>query len=146
MWRTCTRLVVKVRQARDEPGGGASGAGSVGKHPVGSSACKAPPTVGPPAATQRAAANRTCAPPATPLAAQDAAKQLGSARRTTNETLGALTAAAAALSSVGNGSASAQGVAGAKPAALWDIQVHPPAPLPPWPAQGLGGGRPAGGC
>lgn len=44
--------------------------------------------------------------------------QLGSVRRTANETLGALTAAAAALSSVSNGSGPGGG-AGAH--TLWDI-------------------------
>jgi amino acid permease len=58
-------------------------------------------------------------------AVQDAAQHLGSMRRTANQTLGALEAAAAALSAVANASAAADGraaVAGAAPHALWDIQ------------------------
>jgi len=56
---------------------------------------------------------------------QDAAQQLGTMRRTANKTLGALEAAAAALSSVANATGHEGGETsdGEQHHALWDIQV-----------------------
>jgi hypothetical protein len=67
--------------------------------------------------------------PTTLAPLQDAAQELGSVRRSANQTLGALEAAAAALSSVGNGTAaaaahSAAGAGSQQAGILGNLQVR----------------------